>query len=303
MMNIMNVRKNLIIAVVWLFALSVLVIAQGPSPRKGPPGFDPQIGRPDHGPGLPFPPDHGLSILSPDMRFDGKVVKGAPYSATAVTESTQTLSNGARITHKTTASIYRDSEGRTRREMTLDRVGPFATADEPTQLIFINDPVAGVHYILDQRSHTARKMAAPPDDRTPRRPPSERASERASDKSPERAHGKAPGESKTESLGKQAIEGVEAEGVRSVITIPEGRIGNDRPIEIVSERWDSSELQTVVLSKHNDPRFGETVYRLTNINRAEPAQALFEVPADYKVEEGRPGGFFGDRRMKRPGDR
>ncbi|HMB29534.1 MAG TPA: hypothetical protein VKS99_15600 [Blastocatellia bacterium] len=299
----MNVRKNLIIAVVWLFALSVLVIAQGPSPRKGPPGFDPQIGRPDHGPGLPFPPDHGLSILSPEMRFDGKVVKGAPYSATAVTESTQTLSNGARITHKTTASIYRDSEGRTRREMTLDRVGPFATADEPTQLIFINDPVAGVHYILDQRSHTARKMAAPPDDRTPRRPPSERASERASDKSPERAHGKAPGESKTESLGKQAIEGVEAEGVRSVITIPEGRIGNDRPIEIVSERWDSSELQTVVLSKHNDPRFGETVYRLTNINRAEPAQALFEVPADYKVEEGRPGGFFGDRRMKRPGDR
>jgi hypothetical protein len=179
--------------------------------------------------------------------------------------------------------------------MTLDRIGPFATADEPTQLIFINDPVAGVHYILDQRSHTARKMAAPPEGGPRRRPPGERAP----DKAPEKAHS----EGKTESLGKQVIEGVEAEGVRSVITIPEGRIGNDRPIEIVSERWDSPELQTVVLSKHNDPRFGETVYRLTNINRAEPAQALFEVPADYKVEEGRPGGFFGDRRMKRPGDR
>jgi hypothetical protein len=293
-MNIMNVRKNLIIAIVWLFALSVLVIAQGPSPRKGPPGLGPPIGRPDHGPGRPFPPDHGLSILSPEMRFDGKVVKGAPYSATAITESAQTLSNGARITHKTTASIYRDSEGRTRREMTLDRVGPFATADEPAQLIFINDPVAGVHYILDQRSHTARKMAAPPNDRPPRRAPPERA--------PERAHERTPAESKTESLGKQTIEGVEAEGVRSVITIPEGRIGNDRPIEIVSERWDSPELHTVVLSKHNDPRFGETVYRLTNINRAEPAQSLFEVPADYKVEEGQPGGF-GGRRMKRPGDR
>jgi len=288
----MNVRKNLIIAIVWLFALSVLVIAQGPSPRKGPPGFGPQIGRPDHGPGRPFPPDHGLSILSPEMRFDGKVVKGAPYSATAITESVQTLPNGARITHKTTASIYRDSEGRTRREMTLDRIGPFATADEPAQMIFINDPVAGVLYILDQRNHTARKMA---NDRPSRRSPSERA--------PERAHEKAPAEGKTESLGKQVIEGVEAEGVRSVITIPEGRIGNDRPIEIVSERWDSSELQTVVLSKHNDPRFGESVYRLTNINRAEPAQTLFEVPADYKVEEGQPGGFFGGRRMKRPGDR
>src|SRR5215470_18014066 len=292
MMNIMNVRKNLIIAVIWLFAMSVLVIAQGQSPRKGPPGFGPPIGGPDHGPGRQFPPDHALSILSPEMRFDGKVVKGALYSATAITESAQTLSNGARITHKTTASIYRDSEGRTRREMTLDRIGPFATADEPAQLIFINDPVAGVHYILDQRSHTARKMAAPPNDRPPRRTPSERA--------PERAHEKAPAESKTESLGKQVIEGVEAEGVRSVITIPEGRIGNDRPIEIVSERWDSPELQTVVLSKHNDPRFGETVYRLTNINRAEPAQALFEVPADYKIEEGGPPrGNFGAPPMQR----
>jgi len=233
------------------------------------------------------------------MRFDGKVVKGAPYSATAITESVQTLSNGARITNKTTASIYRDSEGRTRREMTLDRIGPFATADEPTQLIFINDPVAGVHYILDQRSHTARKMAAPPEDGPRRRPPTEKTAERT----PDRAHEKAHPEGKTESLGKQVIEGVEAEGVRSVITIPEGKIGNDRPIEIVSERWDSPELQTVVLSKHNDPRFGETIYRLTSINRAEPAQTLFEVPADYKVEEGRPGGFFGGRPMKRPGDR
>jgi hypothetical protein len=227
------------------------------------------------------------------MRFDGKVVTGAPYSATATTESVQTLSNGARITHKTTASIYRDNQGRTRREMTLDNIGPFATAGEPAQLIFINDPVAGVHYILNQRDHTARKIGAPPQggDRPGNRP---------------QHRPQASAEGKTESLGKQVIEGVEAEGVHSIITIPEGRIGNDRPIEIVSERWDSPELQTVVLSKHNDPRFGETVYRLTDINRAEPAQTLFEVPADYKIEEGRPGGFFGDppgKKRRMPNDR
>jgi hypothetical protein len=107
---------------------------------------------------------------------------------------------------------------------------------------------------------------------------------------------------KTESLGKQTIEGVEAEGVRSVITIPEGQIGNDRPIEIVSERWDSQALQTVVLSKHNDPRFGETIYRLTNINRAEPARTLFEPPADYKMEEVPPFGGTPMRRMRKPND-
>src|SRR5262245_45121694 len=109
----MNIRKDLIIAVVWLFTLSVLVIAQEPAPGKGPPGFGPPMrgergrGGPDQRPDRQFPPDPALNILEPGMRFDGKVVKGAPYSATATTESTQTLSNGARITRKTTASIYR----------------------------------------------------------------------------------------------------------------------------------------------------------------------------------------------------
>jgi hypothetical protein len=290
----MSVMKNIITVIIVFFALSVIVVAQDPPPQEGPPGFG--LGGPPRGggqrPGPPFPPDHALNILSPEMRFDGKVVKDAPYSATITTESVQTLSNGARITHKTTASIYRDSQGRTRREMTLDSIGPFATAGEPAQLIFINDPVTGVHYILNQRDHTVRKIGAPPQmgDR-PRNRPQHRQQELA--------------EIKTESLGKQAIEGVEAEGVRSIITIPEGKIGNDRPIEIVSERWDSAELQTVVLSKHNDPRFGESVYRLTNINRAEPAQALFEVPGDYKVEAGGPGGFFPRpmRGMKKPGEK
>src|SRR6266511_3206115 len=165
----MYVRKNLIIAIIWVFALSVLVMAQGQLPRKGPPGFGPPMGGPDQGPGRQFPPDHALSILSPEMRFDGKVVKGAPYSATAITESVQTLSNGARITHKTTASIYRDSEGRTRREMTLDRIGPFATADEPPPMLFITAPGAGVHYMPAHPSHTKPKLAAPSEDTQPRR--------------------------------------------------------------------------------------------------------------------------------------
>ena len=41
---------------------------------------------------------------------------------------------------------------------------------------------------------------------------------------------------------------------------PAGAIGNDLPIKIVSERWYSPELKTVVMSKHSDPRMGDTVY-------------------------------------------
>ena len=90
---------------------------------------------------------------------------------------------------------------------------------------------------------------------------------------------------KSEPLGKQTIEGVEAEGTRTVTTIPAGKIGNERPIEIVFERWYSPELQTVIMTRHNDPRFGETIYRLTNISRDEPSRSLFEVPAGYTVKE------------------
>jgi TonB family protein len=88
---------------------------------------------------------------------------------------------------------------------------------------------------------------------------------------------------KSESLGKQSVEGVEAEGTRRTVEIPVGEIGNERPIQIVFERWYSPELQVVVMTKHSDPRFGETTYRLTSINRSEPARELFEVPADYTL--------------------
>ena len=92
-------------------------------------------------------------------------------------------------------------------------------------------------------------------------------------------------ESHTEQLGVQNFEGVDAEGTRTVTTIPADAIGNERPIEIVYERWYSKELQMIVYSKHSDPRFGEQTYRLTNINRSEPDPSLFQVPNSYRIEK------------------
>jgi hypothetical protein len=293
------------------------------------------------GPDGPPPPDHTFVFVSSEMNFDGKLVKGAPYSAQAVTETTQTLGDGNRIINKSAAALYRDSEGRTRREQSLRALGPFATAGEPSQTIFINDPVAGANYSLDSRSMVARKMLPMKFefkfDKTPdgissvgvastsaSRPPlpdrievntgvfvgpapvaSQRATTRVCEGvgcNPEvfinttppggegggtviQWHGGPEKRGKTESLGKQTIEGVEAEGTRNVTTIPAGEIGNERPIEIVFERWYSPELQTVIMTRHIDPRFGETSYRLTNISRDEPARSLFEVPAGYTIKE------------------
>ena len=88
---------------------------------------------------------------------------------------------------------------------------------------------------------------------------------------------------KNEPLGKRNIEGLEADGTRTTVTIPAGQIGNDRALETVSERWFSEELKTVVLTTRKDPRTGENTYRLTNLRRGEPARQLFEVPPDYKI--------------------
>ncbi|MCL4843571.1 MAG: hypothetical protein KJZ79_17110 [Bryobacteraceae bacterium] len=89
----------------------------------------------------------------------------------------------------------------------------------------------------------------------------------------------------SKSLGKRVIEGVECEGTQRTMTIPEGQIGNDRPIQTVTETWRSPELQVDVLRKHVDPRFGETNYRLVNVVRAEQPRSLFEVPAGYELKE------------------
>ena len=89
----------------------------------------------------------------------------------------------------------------------------------------------------------------------------------------------------TKSLGKRTIEGVECEGMQRIMTIPEGHIGNDRPIVITKETWRSPALQLDLMRKHVDPRFGETNYRVVNLVRAEQPRSLFEVPAGYELKE------------------
>src|SRR6476620_160882 len=66
--------------------------------------------------GGPPPPPGDLLFVTTEMNFGGKVIKNAPYSAQAVTETTQTLGDGNRIVNKTTRAQYRDSEGRKGRE-------------------------------------------------------------------------------------------------------------------------------------------------------------------------------------------
>jgi hypothetical protein len=88
-----------------------------------------------------------------------------------------------------------------------------------------------------------------------------------------------------EDLGQQTIAGVLANGTRTTTVIPAGAIGNEQPIQVVSEQWFSPDLQVLVLTKYSDPRSGETTFRLTNAVRTDQPHTLFEVPADYTLQQ------------------
>jgi hypothetical protein len=229
--------------------------------------------------------------------FGDKLVKGAPFSAQVIIESTQTLANGVHLSNKMTGALYRDGEGRTRYEV---------PQEGSPELVMVNDPVAGVLYQLHMFQHTARKVKISDAHRNSememrahnremeerrnreieeREKHERRLEETARKGSVERNANTGEPEKKVESLGIQTLEGVQAEVRHVTITIPAGREGNDQAFEIVSEKWYSTDLQVLIMSKHIDPRIGDTVYRLANINRSEPPRSLFDAPSDFNVTE------------------
>jgi hypothetical protein len=247
---------------------------------------------------------------------EGRITPNAPYSAEAVTESTQVLADGNRINRKSVTRVYRDGEGRTRREEINDS-GTVVS-------VSIVDPVAHVTYVLSPASRTAYRDAV-----RIAMPGGRGTGAEAMRRSPEGAAGSPPAEVQErlkmtaeelarakassvppppppappppvgekiaiersaaaavrEDLGTQNIEGVAATGSRSTTTIPAGAIGNLQPIRIVSEQWISPDLQVLVMTKHSDPRVGDTIYRLQSIVRAEPDRSLFTLPPDYTLKE------------------
>jgi hypothetical protein len=84
------------------------------------------------------------------------------------------------------------------------------------------------------------------------------------------------------------IEGLEAKGERVTRTIPAGAEGNDQPIQTTTETWIAAKPHIVLLRISNDPRQGERVMRLTNLVFEEPPAELFQVPADYTIQELQP---------------
>ena len=212
-----------------------------------------------------LPPKAGMIAMHiEDM--DTPVVKGVPFCATVNTEHTQSFADGNRI-HTSDMSISCcDSEGRTRREAGLNLLGAGPQNAAP-KLITIFDPVARVRYMLDPDNKVAHKMALPSapgagsaglPDKGERVMFYRNAGEpEARGFSTDMVYRKLGADSNepvptTQNLGDQTINGLHATGTRMTTTIPSGKMGNDKPINVTSERWYSSELKATVMTKHDD---------------------------------------------------
>jgi hypothetical protein len=293
-------------------ALVVLIAASAATASAQPPGWTTAA---------PAPPPQETRVLSgervlqtPTVNIvrpvETRIIKGAPYSGDAVTEFTQVLSDGNRIQRKSVTRTFRDSEGRTRREQTT------TSASGERVNITISDPVAGLSWVLDPQNRTATQnrsffAAGSRGGRVSGGGSGESAVARGSGGGSGGRGGAAAAPTHTpstvmatppvlparhsedddqlvkEDLGQKSIEGVMAEGTRTTTTIPAGRIGNAQAIKVVAEQWFSPDLQVLIMTRHADPRSGETIYRLSNIIRGEQDRSLFEVPADYTIQDRR----------------
>lgn len=216
----------------------------------------------------------------------GPVVTDAPFSADATTTVTQVLGDGTRIEQTTSARFYRDRAGRVRREQTILGLGPLNAGGNIQTITIDPDPGDGTAYTLDPTTRTARRVpriAIPLPGNMMTRTNTGTIIVAGRVGTP--LGGVGGGSPSEEILGARQFEGVRALGRKTTRVIPTGQIGNNRPIEITDERWESPELRMLLYSRNSDPRTGVVEYRLSNINRAEPPADLFVIPSDYTMNQ------------------
>ena len=282
----MNLKKAGDVRVVWalvfgcfLFLASLpLALAQSDVPPPPPPpvagAMMIQAPGPGMGGGMAFHAEFGEGL-------ENKVVTGVPLSGDLIVTRDTTLADGNHIHNQTQTKVYRDADGRVRREVGFELNTP-ATGTVQRTMVVITDPVAGKRYVLNPQSKSAHVMPLHPPMHGQGPPPPD------GEAGPVWAKHDARNVTRDQ-LGTKTVNGLQTEGTRVTRTIPAGKIGNEKPIEVVTERWYSTDLQLPLTTTHIDPMMGTVTTNFTNINRAVPDASLFQVPSDYKVETGKPG--------------
>jgi hypothetical protein len=209
----------------------------------------------------------------------GKVVTGEPYTAAATSTSLEKLANGTTISHSSTIAEARDAEGRTYRSVTTPPSGSSTGVTRTT----VFDPVAHTITEWSTLSTTATQIQLPAN------PPGNRGNWTGPAAGGQGPGGPGPRGNRNEqivrtTLSPQSIAGVNATGVKTVITIPTGAQGNDQPLISTREVWTAPDLKIVLLEKSDSPRDGSHKTEVTSLTPGTPDSALFQVPQGYTVK-------------------
>jgi hypothetical protein len=221
-----------------------------------------------HAEDIPVCPSAAATNVPAGASNNVRLVTGAPYSALGTSQTTVTLPDGSRVVRENVIRQWRDSDGRTRAEISLSTIGGTPAVEVNTTVTVIDDPAARERYVLQPGG----RMATLPI--VPCRP----ASEPDITVGPPRSANLPMRVSQPVKLGERKLDGETVAGRRIEATIPAGAMGNSKPIEMSAEQWYGKELQVVVEATYRDPRTGETRYKLSDIERVEPDAALFKVP-------------------------
>lgn len=202
----------------------------------------------------------------------------APFSANVVTTVVQRTPEGGRVARKVAARYYRDSFGRVRVEYApssntggdaptaaIVMPNPYARRD---RVFLVDDAAKLVEWmgfdIIARLFNATRAIAIPTGLRR--------------FTSFFTAESRYSGDGLFEDLGSRMIGGVRADGIRFTTTLSKA----------MDERWESPDLGLVVQAREVDPERGwEIEYTLRDIQRTEPPQELFVMPAGYEY---RPSG-------------
>lgn len=213
------------------------------------------------------------------MHVDGVFVTpvpNVPLTAVAEVESTQVLDDGSSVKRKTFNNIARDSQGRIyneRRSLVPDTFN----GTPPVISMHIYDPDTKLNTFLEVDTHLARQSV-----RLETAPALAMAQGRGSVVPVNR-----PGYQEQD-LGTESMENVAVHGVRKIRTVSAAASGTGKPVIVTDEYWYSEELHLNMLVKHDDPRTGQQIVMITQVNRAEPPASTFEIPADYKIVDETP---------------
>lgn len=98
-----------------------------------------------------------------EVGVTSQLVKGAPFTAEVLTEFTQTLADGNRVVRRQATNVYRDGQGRTRKDQfAAASLSQTLRGETATGIKIISDPVEGVSFLVNEKARFAERQVARP---------------------------------------------------------------------------------------------------------------------------------------------